>query len=71
MRAHEVQSARKAFGMSQTEFGEWLGLKSCEPRRTIHNLESGRTPVSGPIAKAITLELENRGLRDMLRILQS
>jgi len=66
MRPHELQQARETLGMTQAELGVWLGVNTRYPERTVRTWESGRAPISGPVARAITLELENRGLRKKL-----
>lgn len=69
MRPHELQQARALLGMTQKELGEWLGLDTKYPRRSVHNWESGRTPISGPVAKAITLEIAARHMRGEMEVL--
>lgn len=63
MKPHELRAARRSFGMTQTEFGAWLGLKSVDPRRSIHDYEAGRRVIPGPVSRAVELELECRKLR--------
>lgn len=67
MRPHELRAARLVFDMTQTELGEWLGLKSASPRRSIHDYEAGRRVIPGPVARAVELELECRKLRKRKR----
>lgn len=52
--------------MTQADLGRFLKLASTDPARTVRKWETGRAPVTGPVEVAITLELENRALRNKL-----
>jgi transcriptional regulator with XRE-family HTH domain len=53
----QFKDARKALGLSQNAMAEALGLKTS---RAIRQFESGDREVSGPVAKLVTLLLEQK-----------
>lgn len=44
------KSIRKALGLTQTELGHWLLLSGEQPGHTVRMWESGKRPVTGPVA---------------------
>ncbi len=53
----QFKDARIALGLSQNKMAEALGLKTS---RAIRQFESGDREVSGPVAKLVTLLLEQK-----------
>jgi DNA-binding XRE family transcriptional regulator len=47
----DFAAARKALGLTQTAWGEWLGLH----RVTVTNIETGRAPVTPTVERLVKL----------------
>jgi len=57
MAPDEIKAARHALGMSVSEMADWLGYEGANARDSIRDMEQGRKPVSGPVARALRLAI--------------
>lgn len=61
MTGDTLYALRNLMNLNEQDFGELLGLRGENVKETIHAMEKGRKPISGPLQKLIPFIARQHG----------